>query len=166
LDDTLRTPDDLRCWGLRTGVLDLPFVPPGRDADLELAAARNLREHLHDVLLAMVEGRPPHDRDLRALTVAVAEAYAAGRLTATPEGRLSWQWNTRHLATVRHRSAESAVELLSSQTSQRLRRCPAPGCGWFFLDTTKNAGRRWCSMSGCGTRVKNANRQHHPTALP
>jgi predicted RNA-binding Zn ribbon-like protein len=32
------------------------------------------------------------------------------------------------------------------------------GCGFLFLDTTKNRGRRWCSMGECGGQVK-ASRQ-------
>ena len=28
------------------------------------------------------------------------------------------------------------------------------GCGWVFLDETKNRRRRWCSMKDCGNRAK------------
>jgi len=28
------------------------------------------------------------------------------------------------------------------------------GCGWLFLDETRNRSRRWCSMKDCGNRAK------------
>ena len=28
------------------------------------------------------------------------------------------------------------------------------GCGWLFLDTSRNQSRRWCSMKSCGNRAK------------
>jgi predicted RNA-binding Zn ribbon-like protein len=34
----------------------------------------------------------------------------------------------------------------------RLRRCDDDGCGWLFLDTTRNHSRRWCSSGDCGNR--------------
>jgi predicted RNA-binding Zn ribbon-like protein len=37
-----------------------------------------------------------------------------------------------------------------------LRRCPpdAGGCGWVFLDHSRNGSRRWCRMADCGTTAK------------
>ncbi|HYN87467.1 MAG TPA: CGNR zinc finger domain-containing protein, partial [Ardenticatenaceae bacterium] len=48
--------------------------------------------------------------------------------------------------------AYSAGQLLLSPELARLKQCP--GCGWLFLDLTKNQGRRWCSMNMCGVRDK------------
>lgn len=158
-DDALRTPDDLRRWAERMRLLDPGSIPTWQDADVELADARQLREHMHAIFAATTESRAPRKDDLTALSVAAAEARATGWLKVTDDGRLSWQWDRRDLATVRRLVAECAIELLASRSTQRLRRCPGPGCGWFFLDTTKNANRRWCSMSGCGTRAKNDNRR-------
>ncbi len=36
----------------------------------------------------------------------------------------------------------------------RLKTCPGLHCGWIFLDETKNARRKWCSMEACGNREK------------
>ncbi|MGH3132366.1 MAG: CGNR zinc finger domain-containing protein [Gaiellaceae bacterium] len=37
----------------------------------------------------------------------------------------------------------------------RVKECPGAGdCGWLFYDTSRNGTRRWCSMEGCGSRVK------------
>jgi predicted RNA-binding Zn ribbon-like protein len=46
----------------------------------------------------------------------------------------------------------SAGELFLSDELGHVKECP--GCGWLFLDTSKNQSRRWCSMNTCGVRDK------------
>ena len=50
--------------------------------------------------------------------------------------------------------AIAAAQLLAEGDATRVRRCDAPGCGLWFLDTSKNGSRRWCSMARCGNRAK------------
>jgi len=52
--------------------------------------------------------------------------------------------------------AERAVDLLLDADFARIRQCEAKACQIWFLDTTKNATRRWCSMAICGNRAKAA----------
>jgi predicted RNA-binding Zn ribbon-like protein len=54
------------------------------------------------------------------------------------------------------RLAYAAVELLTRGDLSRLRACPPAlgGCGWLFLDHSRNGTRRWCAMDDCGTRAK------------
>jgi len=48
----------------------------------------------------------------------------------------------------------SAADLLGSARIHRIRQCADDGCGWFFVDNTKNRSRRWCAMSDCGSHAK------------
>lgn len=50
--------------------------------------------------------------------------------------------------------AESAADLLSTGDLSLVRKCQNPQCILYFYDTTKNHGRRWCSMTACGNRAK------------
>jgi len=50
--------------------------------------------------------------------------------------------------------AHSALDLLRSPMHGRIRECAGAGCGWLFVDTSKAARRRWCSMESCGNRAK------------
>lgn len=50
--------------------------------------------------------------------------------------------------------AVAAVELLTSAPPGRVGQCDHPDCVLWFLDTTRNGGRRWCSMTRCGNRAK------------
>lgn len=50
--------------------------------------------------------------------------------------------------------AESAARFLSEADPSLVKSCENPGCILFFYDSTKNHGRRWCSMATCGNRMK------------
>jgi predicted RNA-binding Zn ribbon-like protein len=50
--------------------------------------------------------------------------------------------------------AESAARLLSDGDLSLVKKCQNPDCVLYFYDTTKNHGRRWCSMTACGNRAK------------
>ncbi len=54
------------------------------------------------------------------------------------------------------RLALAAVDLLRTMDLGRLKVCPIEegGCGWLFLDRSRNRSRRWCAMADCGNRVK------------
>ena len=71
---------------------------------------------------------------------------------------------------VRYVSCRRADEsrLVTSARLGRVRACAALDCGWWFLDDTKNASRRWCDMKICGNRQKVRSyreRHHRPHAL-
>ncbi|HJU73630.1 MAG TPA: CGNR zinc finger domain-containing protein [Gemmatimonadaceae bacterium] len=51
---------------------------------------------------------------------------------------------------------ESAADSLISGELERVRRCSDSRCTRLFLDTTRNARRRWCDMATCGNRNKAA----------
>ncbi|MGZ5450911.1 MAG: CGNR zinc finger domain-containing protein [Thermoanaerobaculia bacterium] len=62
--------------------------------------------------------------------------------------------------TAKHRPrfllARAAAHFLASADPSRIRRCGGANCILFFYDATRSATRRWCSMAGCGNRMKAA----------
>jgi predicted RNA-binding Zn ribbon-like protein len=50
----------------------------------------------------------------------------------------------------------AAVELLCEADLTRLGMCPPDqhGCGWVFIDRSRNGSRRWCTMDDCGAHAK------------
>lgn len=52
--------------------------------------------------------------------------------------------------------ARTAADFLANADPARIRRCGGTGCILFFYDATKSGTRRWCSMAGCGNRMKAA----------
>ena len=50
--------------------------------------------------------------------------------------------------------ARGAAELLTGPDAAHISECQSDDCGWLFLDQTRNHGRHWCDMQGCGNRAK------------
>jgi len=157
-DDALKTPADLRLWGERYGLLDGSAGADGR-ADAEFRKARQAREVLYALLFARVHNQPLPDAELSRLAELAVDAYRAGRPEASGDGSLRWGWDRSDLATIRHVAVTSAIDLLQTKPSPRLKQCPGEHCGWFFLDATKRGNRRWCSMRECGQDAKNLSRR-------
>ena len=124
-----------------------------RPAGPELRRLHDLRVRLERMLRAVQNQRSPSAEDLEELGREAAEAARVARLR--PEkGQLRRVIDSAAagVATVRFRLVDGMVALLTSDRVARVSRCPS--CGWFFLDTTKNRSRRWCSMAMCGSAVK------------
>ena len=75
------------------------------------------------------------------LTEQLADAGPERRLEIVPEWRVPWL------------CAQNYLDLLRT-TPDRIRQCDEGKCVLYFLDTTKNGIRRWCSSKTCGNRAK------------
>ena len=53
--------------------------------------------------------------------------------------------------------AIEVVRFLSSKEFKYLKKCDNHKCSLFFVDTSRNHSRRWCSMEICGNRSKVSN---------
>jgi predicted RNA-binding Zn ribbon-like protein len=156
--DMLRTPDDLRGWGERYGLISAP-AGPGDAGQAEFQRAIEARELLYAVFLARRDGQPATPEQLARLSELGAAAYRAGKLHRDDDGRISWSWDRASLDSIRHVAVTEAIDLLRAEPSARLKQCPGDHCGWFFLDTTKRGNRRWCSMAECGQDAKDEYRR-------
>jgi predicted RNA-binding Zn ribbon-like protein len=124
-------------------------------AERQLAALLTRREALYRVLRARLPGgRPATTEEPRLVAGWVAAAHAHAVLV--PD-RPRWRWDWPAEATLRRAwwpVAASAGDLLSGRGVDHLGVCDNLGCGWLYLDTTRNHSRRWCSMELCGNAVK------------
>ena len=86
----------------------------------------------------------------------VREALAHLQLTPLEDG-FRWDWSPEidGANLILWPVARAAAELLTSDKATRVRVCEDDrGCGYLFIDQTKNHSRRWCSMESCGNRAK------------
>jgi predicted RNA-binding Zn ribbon-like protein len=123
------------------------------DDGRELGRLVGLRTVLERVLRAVLAGGKPALADLAALDEE-SRAVASATRWRTVSGRLRREIRLvdAGVSTLRLRMAERALALLESSSVPDVKSCPA--CGWFFLDTSKNGSRRWCSMATCGASAK------------
>ena len=155
---------DLVAWGRHVGVLQDSDVTRllqrsakhREEASAIFERALALRETIYRIFSAITQGERPADPDLVALRDAYLGAIACSRIAAaTDRFELEWVGVAEALDPMLWPVARSAFELLIAGDLDRVRECPGVGdCGWLFLDTSKNASRRWCSMEGCGSRAK------------
>ena len=137
--ETLTTYADLVAWSHEVGLLS---------------------ERIARQLIAEAERQPKQAAAIleraRTLREAIAEMQSRSRLVRTPEG-LNWDWGggENDLDQMLWWVIRSATDVMTSDELYRVGQCADDrGCGWLFLDTSKNHSRRWCAMKDCGNRAK------------
>lgn len=166
--DYLRGYSDLVRWAHHAGTIDAELAASltrqGRERDAEAASvfarAIDLRAALGSVFRALAHGRVPDRTDLDRSSEEYRRTLEHARLVSAGV-RYDWEWpdTATDLDRPLWAIVRSAVDTLTTGDPARIRECPgADDCGWLFYDTSRNGSRRWCSMEGCGSRVK---MRHH-----
>jgi predicted RNA-binding Zn ribbon-like protein len=161
--------EDLLAWGRQAGLLapDETEVLSGwaathpEEARATLSRAVALREAVHRVLSAAITGESQDESALSALNRELSVALSRLRVAPAAGDACIWAWEwggedggglplERPLWPV----ARSAAELLTSPKLSRVKVCGGEGCGWMFLDESRNASRKWCESRDCGNRER------------
>lgn len=169
--DTLTFYSDLLAFVLRLNLVSIETYTELSErsaaapstAERSIADARAFRDALTS-LIDTVAARPEKNQPGQPKPDALAIIDAARRRAHESE---SLVWNYDRLTLLPQPEEEGfdlpwlllvrdAEELLRSPQASRIRICAAEGCGWVFVDTSKNGTRRWCSMKLCGNREKAA----------
>ncbi len=90
-----------------------------------------------------------------------AGAPGAGAPGETSGGvALTWRWEraASRPEAVLWPVVWATAQLLTSPDAAQLRVCGGPGCGWVYVDRSRNGLRRWCEMQTCGTHEKSRRR--------
>jgi predicted RNA-binding Zn ribbon-like protein len=169
--EDLAVPLDLLTWTRRATVLDprhltamrLAMAEDPKTAEGVLRGVHELREQLYHHLADLIDHRSGEHEigEGSPLHRAFADAISASNLTGIPA---RWTLEARGPLDLPRVLALHALDLLQTMSPDRLRRCDDDGCGWLFLDTTRNHSRRWCSSSDCGNRDR-ARRHYARTHL-
>ena len=156
--------EDLALWSRCAGVAGESEVAAllqtaradAAKADRIVKGAVKLRETLHRIFYAIIQGRAPAPGDLTAFNTSLSKTMKHSRIVAVKDG---YMWDSNHdkgaLDWVLNPVIRSAADLLvSSDELKRVKTCLDTACGWLFLDTSRNQSRRWCDMKDCGNRAK------------
>ena len=132
-------------WYVEAGLVDR--TPPVMESELD--RARQLREHLFDVVTALLGGTPIPERSRLALNRAASQQ---GPISSVgPDGRRVRRGNASAcLAAV----AQAGVDLVNPSDGAILKLCADDLCTHPFLDRSRAKARRWCDMDTCGDRAK------------
>jgi predicted RNA-binding Zn ribbon-like protein len=159
--------EDLLAWGKQAGLLveekgllsEWATTHP-EEARATLSRAIALREAVHEVLSTAIAGELHDDDALTVLNRELSEALSRLRVVHRPGNAWAWAWDQGGedreplpeypLWPV----ARSAAELLTSPKLDRVKVCAGEGCGWMFMDESRNNSRRWCDSTDCGNRER------------
>jgi len=131
------------------------------EASWVLKRATALRETIYRIFVALIHEKSPAEADLAELNNTLTKMTGGARIVKTAEG-FAWDWDVDEdaLDSLIWPIALSAAELLLSEERKRVGQCADDrGCGWLFLDNSKNHSRRWCDINDCGNRAKQ--RRHY-----
>lgn len=168
-DETLHGYSDLLRWAQTIGIVaqegvqiaQLAQQDPAQAAAV-FARALTLRETIYRLFVARLHGEAGDPADLMGFNRELAWALTHARVTLAG-GAYSWDWEREQgeLDAVLWPIACSAADLLTtSELLERVGQCADDrGCGWLFLDLSKNRSRRWCDINDCGNRAKQ--RRHY-----
>jgi len=158
---------DLLSWAHKVGlVTEAEAQRLGRlaarrpaEAAAVLQRAHALREAIYRLLSATAHQQRADPADLEIINTELPASLAHSRLTPAAQGyALAWpaQADADALDRLLWPVAFSAADLLTHpELLSRVGECADDrGCGYLFLDMTKNRSRRWCDMKDCGNRAK------------
>ena len=127
------------------------------DAGLHvLEKALEFREQIYRIFSAIANDERPSQDDLAIFNKTLVQALQNSRIAINEQG-YSWSWQNMEssLESMLWPIARETANLLTSQEINRIGECADDrGCGYLFIDTSRNHSRRWCSMEACGNRAK------------
>jgi predicted RNA-binding Zn ribbon-like protein len=162
--EMVRSYEELLAWEEKAGLLAAPEIAQlaglaaaqPEAADKVWQRAASLREACYRMFVAQIGGEMPAPSDLVLLNAELAAALAHAELQPGAAG-FGWGWaSAPRLERVLWPIVRSAATLLTdSALLERVGQCADDrGCGWLFLDLSKNRSRRWCDINDCGNRAK------------
>jgi predicted RNA-binding Zn ribbon-like protein len=160
--------EDLLAWGRQAGLLtpdEVEALSGLAEMDSEealgmLSRAVTLREAIHQTLSTAIAGEQDEGA-LSALNRELSRALSRLRVARAAGEPYVWAWDRSGddgggplLDCPLWPVARSAAKLLTSPKVGGVKVCAGEGCGWMFLDESRNASRRWCDSRDCGNRER------------
>ncbi len=162
--DLLGGYSDLARWLLEAGVLGpeeseeaMERWGDGPEGERVFGRALAFREVLFGLIEEILGGEPVRQETLDETNALLRSRPGYAQVARVDEGLEEWFVAERDEANnAIVPLAESAADLLLRAVPSLLKKCENPARVLHFHDTSKNHARRWCSMSGCGNRMKAA----------
>ena len=149
-DDEVGTPEGLRDWLVQRGLVDAATPPDAKAHARAIAVREGIR----------ALGRANNDEPLdhMALGAMNAAAQAAPLVVAIgrTDGAEQWQLSpgTGGVDGFVGRLLAAVAASMADGSFSRLKACRNDTCRWLFHDRSRNRSGTWCSMAGCGSRMK------------
>lgn len=163
---------NLRAWQIASNAVETTALESAEarwdEAERETIVREALafRKILRTMAEALATGGTIAAEVLENVNTILRESAGYAQVVAEGEGyRKQFHFIPKRPAQLLVPVAEAAADLLCHTAQMRVKKCENPNCILYFVDTSKNHARRWCSMSVCGNRMKAAAhyRRHRTT---
>jgi len=162
--EKLNTYQDLVKWSIDAGIISdddaQKLIRKAKkkpsESEKVLRHAVVLREAIYHIFSSVAAGYLSQKKDFAVLNKNLSKTMENSRLIPKKAGFL-WDisGNKETLDWILNPVVRSAADLLTSDKLKRVKECADDrGCGWLFLDRSRNRSRRWCDMKECGNRAK------------
>jgi predicted RNA-binding Zn ribbon-like protein len=145
--DDLSTPELLRLWLVRYGLLDGSAGVSEKDWNMMIA----LREALRQSLMAN-SGEVISATSLDQLNRIASQFQMT--VTFRSDGCAELTQIDAGVSGAAGQLLVIVAQAVMDGSWARLKVCRSSVCRWAFYDSSKNQSGRWCSMSVCGSRLK------------
>jgi len=144
--DLLQSIDDFSAWLREAGLTQ------GDARAVSLREVKSFRASLRQLFTRLAKGGSVRRSDLDLINEKLQRGRGSFRLESK-KGKLGIRFEGKERDPL-FLIANAAAELLAGGDPSLIRQCEGRGCILFFYDETKSHTRRWCSMAGCGNRMK------------
>jgi predicted RNA-binding Zn ribbon-like protein len=161
--DSLHSFTDLASWAVDAGVVTAADITAKAEPEKVRAASFVSSLKLRSALERFLTQRNTAARRAFVKCVNAALEQGDGVTALRLDGdamEIVQGYRTRTAANLPLAIAMSMLDFVQSVPLERVKRCEAENCIWFFVDTTKNGSRRWCTSEMCGARFR-ARRYYH-----
>lgn len=154
--DLLASNSDIVAWLLDVGlVTEAVFQFNWHDDPLLLAQVRTFRQQMREMLATIVAKQPVAGKTVEAINGWLSHWQGQPKLINLDDAfKTAFDFVFTTTEQLLARLAAEAADFLTTVDLSYVKRCGNDECIRFFLDTSKNHSRRWCSMEGCGNRMK------------
>lgn len=163
-EELLNSYADLVNWSHDFGILDKQLADTllheaanhPQKAAAVLDSAQDLREVIYRIFAAISGQIEPEKEDLEQLKNSYAQAAAAAKIKPDQHGfTLIWTAEPPAFEQMLWPISHAALDLLLSSDLAKVGQCADDrGCGFLFIDSSRNHSRSWCRMESCGNRAK------------
>lgn len=153
--DALQTPDDLHDWFVQAGLSSYRPQLDAKQRTVLLGEALKLRRAVRAIAIAIVEEHRIPRSSIDIINRLLRD-LPFHREIASVASRYQWVEHINHgaPAALLYSVARAAGDLLVEGRFDRVKKCGNPDCILFLYDSTRSHTRHWCSMAGCGNRMK------------
>jgi predicted RNA-binding Zn ribbon-like protein len=109
-----------------------------------------IRENMYQLFSAIANEEPVSQQVLETFNRDLSKGFSHLEFQLEKGNlQLEWRKDETDLYLPLRLALKSGYDILTKYEVKRMKECS--GCGWLFLDQSKNNTRRWCDMQMCGS---------------